>query len=174
MTLCALRFALCVFITRSTFLDRPHDLSIACAAAKVATDIFADLLFRRLGILIEQGFPQREIAEAAFRYQQQLEREEKVMVGVNRFTESASAPIDILKIPASVETRQVRGLKEVRKRRNARTHRRALDSLTGAARGGDNLMPRILEAVEAYASVGEICEALKAVFGEYREEKTYF
>jgi methylmalonyl-CoA mutase N-terminal domain/subunit len=123
---------------------------------------------------IEQGFPQREIAEAAFRYQQQLEREEKVMVGVNRFTESASAPIEILKIPASVETRQVRSLKEVRKRRNARAHRRALDSLTDGARGGDNLMPRILDAVEAYASVGEICEALKGVFGEYREEKTYF
>jgi methylmalonyl-CoA mutase N-terminal domain/subunit len=123
---------------------------------------------------IEQGFPQREIAEAAFRYQQQLERGEKVMVGVNRYTESASAPIDILKIPASVETRQVNDLRKVRKRRDARAHRRALDVLEEAARGKENLMPRILDAVEAYASVGEICGSLKTVFGEYREEKTHF
>ncbi len=123
---------------------------------------------------IEQGFPQREIAEAAFRYQQELERGEKVMVGVNRFTESAEAPLEILKIPPSVETRQIRSLKQVRRRRNSRAHRKALDELTEAARGGANLMPFILEAVEAYASVGEICAALKTVFGEYREEKTYF
>jgi methylmalonyl-CoA mutase N-terminal domain/subunit len=123
---------------------------------------------------IEQGFPQREIAEASFRYQQQLERGEKVMVGVNRHIEGASVPIDILKIPASVETRQVKDLRQIRKRRDGHAHRKALDSLVEAAKGSANLMPRMVKAVEAYASVGEICGALKSVFGEYREEKSYF
>jgi len=123
---------------------------------------------------IEQGFPQREIAEAAFRYQQQLERGEKVMVGVNRHVEGASAPIEILKIPPSAETRQIRSLRRVRAKRNAGVQRRALDSLLKAARRGHNLMPSILEAVEGYASVGEICGTLKTVFGEYREDKTHF
>jgi methylmalonyl-CoA mutase N-terminal domain/subunit len=123
---------------------------------------------------IEQGFPQREIAEASFRYQRELERGEKVMVGVNRYTEGAASDIEILKIPPSVEPRQIRALQGVRKRRDGRAHRRALAALVEAARGGTNLLPPILDAVEAYASVGEICAALKGVFGAYREEKTYF
>ncbi len=123
---------------------------------------------------IEQGYPQHEIADAAFRYQQQLERGEKVMVGVNRHAEGASGPIEILKIPPSAETRQIRSLRQVRRKRNAAVHRRALDSLLRAARSGRNLMPCILAAVEGYASVGEICGTLKTVFGEYREEKTHF
>jgi methylmalonyl-CoA mutase N-terminal domain/subunit len=123
---------------------------------------------------IEQGFPQREIAEASFRYQRELERGEKVMVGVNRYTEGAASDIEILKIPPSVEPRQIRALQSVRKRRDGRVHRRALAALVEAARGGTNLLPPILDAVEAYASVGEICAALKGVFGAYREEKTYF
>jgi len=123
---------------------------------------------------IEQGFPQREIAEAAFRYQQQLERGEKVMVGVNRYREGADGPIDILKIPATVETKQVKSLQKVRRERDGRPHRKAMEDLLEAARGRKNLMPPLVQAVEAYASVGEICGALKAPFGEYREEKTYF
>jgi methylmalonyl-CoA mutase, N-terminal domain len=123
---------------------------------------------------IEQGFPQREIAEASFRYQRELERGEKVMVGVNRYTEGAASEIEILKIPPSVEPRQIRALQKVRKARDGRAHRRALTALVEAARGGTNLLPPILDAVEAYASVGEICSALKGVFGAYREEKTYF
>jgi methylmalonyl-CoA mutase, N-terminal domain len=123
---------------------------------------------------IEQGFPQREIAEASFRYQQQLEREEKIMVGVNRYREGKSAPIEVLKIPASVESTQVRHLKQMRKQRDPVAHQRALGELLQCAKGGDNLMPAMVRAVEAYASVGEICAALKDPFGEYREEKTYF
>jgi methylmalonyl-CoA mutase N-terminal domain/subunit len=123
---------------------------------------------------IEQGFPQREIAEASFRYQQQLEREEKIMVGVNRYREGKSASIEVLKIPASVEGTQIRHLKQVRKQRDTVAHQRALGELLQCARGGKNLMPAMVRAVEAYASVGEICAALKDPFGEYREEKTYF
>jgi len=123
---------------------------------------------------IEQGFPQREIAEASFRYQQQLERGEKVMVGVNCYTEGPVHSIEILRIPATVETTQVRRIKQIRKKRNPELHRRALRSLVDASRTDTNLMPPLLEAVDAYASVGEICNALKMVFGEYREERTYF
>ena len=123
---------------------------------------------------IEQGFPQREIAEASFRYQQQLEREEKIMVGVNRYREGTDARIDVLKIPATVEPTQIRHLKQVRKRRNPIAHRNALEELLRCAKAGENLMPAMVNAVEAYASVGEICTTLKAPFGEYREEKTYF
>ena len=123
---------------------------------------------------IEQGFPQREIAEASFRYQQQLEREEKIMVGVNRYREGKSAPIEVLKIPASVESTQIRHLKQVRKQRDPHAHDRVLGELLQCARSGENLMPAMVRAVEPYASVGEICSALKAPFGEYREEKTYF
>jgi methylmalonyl-CoA mutase N-terminal domain/subunit len=123
---------------------------------------------------IEQAFPQREIAEASFRYQQELERGEKVMVGVNRFQEGAHEPVEILKISPEVERAQIRQLKSVKRRRDAAAHRRALEDLLSAAKSGANLMPPILAAVEAYASVGEICGTMKTVFGAYREEKTYF
>jgi methylmalonyl-CoA mutase, N-terminal domain len=142
---------------------------------KEAQDLIAAI--DRLGGIIpaiEQGFPQREIAEASFRYQQQLERGEKTMVGVNRYREGAHASVEILKISSSVETKQIRSLKQVRKNRDPQEHRAALEELLHAAREGTNLMPGILRAVEAYASVGEICATLKAPFGEYREEKTYF
>ncbi len=142
---------------------------------KQAMDLI-DAVDRMGGIVaaIEQGFPQREIAEASFRYQQQLERNEKVMVGVNRFQEGAHEPVEILKISPAVERGQIRQLQSTRRRRDTGAHRKALEALTAAAKNGSNLMPRILAAVEAYASVGEICGTMKTVFGEYREEKTYF
>jgi methylmalonyl-CoA mutase N-terminal domain/subunit len=142
---------------------------------KEALDLI-DAIDRLGGIVpaIEQGFPQREIAEASFRYQQQLERGEKAMVGVNRYREGAQAPVEILKISPTVETRQIRSLKQVRKKRDRREHEAALEALLQAAQAGTNLMPAIVRAVEAYASVGEICGTLRAPFGEYREEKTYF
>ncbi|HMC83657.1 MAG TPA: methylmalonyl-CoA mutase family protein [Candidatus Polarisedimenticolia bacterium] len=135
-----------------------------------------DAIDRMGGIVpaIEQGFPQREIAEASFRYQQQIERGEKTMVGVNRYTEDAGQAIEVLKIPPSVEGTQVRRLGQVRRTRDPVAHGRALKDLVDAAGTGANLMPPILRAVEAYASLGEICGALKTILGEYHEEKTYF
>ena len=136
-----------------------------------------DAIDRMGGIVpaIEQGFPQREIAEASFRYQQQIERGEKTMVGVNRYTEDAGQAIEVLKIPPSVEGTQVRRLGQVRRTRDPVAHGRALKDLVDAAgTAGANLMPPILRAVEAYASLGEICGALKTILGEYHEEKTYF
>ena len=123
---------------------------------------------------IEQGFPQREIAEASFRYQQQLERGEKVMVGINRYREGEDSRIEVLKIPPSAETSQIRRLRRIRKERDAKAVEKALAELLSRAQEGQNLMPAMVRAVEAYASVGEICGALKKPFGEYREEKTYF
>ncbi len=118
---------------------------------------------------IEQGFPQREIAEASYLYQNQIDRGEKTVVGVNRYTEGEARPIAVLRIGPEVEPQQIERLRRTRSGRDAARHGRALRDLQAAARGSTNLMPPILEAVKAYASVGEICDALRAVFGVYRE-----
>jgi methylmalonyl-CoA mutase N-terminal domain/subunit len=118
---------------------------------------------------IEQGFPQREIAEAAYRYQRQLDTGEKTLVGVNRYTEGSGPPPELLRIGAEVETAQLQRLRRVRAERDEVRHGRALAALGAAAGGTENLMPHVLEAVRAYASVQEICDTLKRVFGVYRE-----
>ncbi len=118
---------------------------------------------------IEQGFPQREIAEASYLYQKQVDSGEKVVVGVNRFTEGDTMKAPLLKIGAEVESGQVERLRAVRASRDRPRHARALEALEGAARTGANLMPGILDAVRAYASVGEICGTLQKVFGTYSE-----
>ena len=118
---------------------------------------------------IEKGFPQREIAEAAYLYQGQVDGGEKIVVGVNRYTEGDDMKAPTLKIGPEVEPGQVGRLKTVRQRREKDRHGKALKRLEHAARAKENLMPAILEAVRAYASVGEICDTLKTVFGAYRE-----
>ncbi|HEY4363896.1 MAG TPA: methylmalonyl-CoA mutase family protein [Bryobacteraceae bacterium] len=118
---------------------------------------------------IERGFPQTEIANSSYGFQREAERGESVIVGVNKFTEEAEAPIDLLQIDSSVEKRQVERLEEVRRRRDGAEVARALDALRRAACGEENTMPFLIDAVRAYATVGEICSALKEVFGTYRE-----
>jgi len=118
---------------------------------------------------IEQGFPQREIAEAAYRYQRQIDGGEKTLVGVNKYTEGSGPPPALLRVGGEVEIAQKGRLAAVRARRDAGRHRRALRDLGAAAAGADNLVPHVLEAVRSYASVQEICDTLKAVFGTYRE-----
>jgi methylmalonyl-CoA mutase N-terminal domain/subunit len=118
---------------------------------------------------IEKGFFQKEIARSAYEYQKALERKEKYNVGVNIFEEEEQPDIDFLKIPPEVEIEQVRNLKRVkRERNNARVQERLRD-LRRAAAGGENLMPRILECVRAYATLGEMCGTLKEEFGIYHE-----
>jgi methylmalonyl-CoA mutase N-terminal domain/subunit len=117
---------------------------------------------------IEKGYPQREIAEAAYRYQLQVERGEKTIVGMNRYQLPNEPPIKTLKIPPEVEPAQVERLKQVRRERDAKKHGESLRRLENAARGKDNLMPLILDAVRAYASVGEVCDVFRGVFGEYQ------
>ncbi|MEW5807461.1 MAG: methylmalonyl-CoA mutase family protein [Acidobacteriota bacterium] len=118
---------------------------------------------------IEAGFPQKEIADAAYRYQQQLDRKEKTVVGVNKYIMEEEKPIEILKIGEETEIEQKKRLQNVKNMRNAGKVKECLDRLMEAAHGGENLMPRILDAVRAYASIGEICDTMKKVFGEYRE-----
>jgi methylmalonyl-CoA mutase N-terminal domain/subunit len=118
---------------------------------------------------IEEGFPQREIAEAAYRYQRQIDSGEKTLVGVNRYTEGNGPPPALLRIGHDVETAQKARLAAVRARRDAKQHAASLERMAAAARGTEPLMPFVLDAVRAYASVQEICDALKPAFGIYRE-----
>ncbi len=119
---------------------------------------------------IEQGYPQKEIAEASYRYQRQIENKEKIIVGVNRFVVDEDQNIDILYIDEQAAQRQLDRLKEVRRTRDNRKVQQCLKDLEHAARESDkNLMPYILEAVLAYASVGEICDVLRDVWGEWEE-----
>ncbi|HET8945483.1 MAG TPA: methylmalonyl-CoA mutase family protein [Candidatus Polarisedimenticolia bacterium] len=120
---------------------------------------------------IEQGFPQREIAEAAYRYQRQLDTGEKTLVGVNRYTEGSGPPPTLLRIAPEVERGQKSRLAAVKARRDRARHAQSLERLAAAARGPEPLMPLVLDAVRAYASVQEICDALKPAFGTYREGK---
>jgi len=118
---------------------------------------------------IELGFPQREIHRAALSYQKEAESGERIIVGVNAYTEPETKPIKILKIKKEVERRQIQSLKERRKRRNAKEVNSALDSLRRAAEENRCLMPVILEAVRREATLGEICDEFRKVYGEYRE-----
>jgi methylmalonyl-CoA mutase N-terminal domain/subunit len=122
---------------------------------------------------IEQGFPQREIAEASYLYQRQVDHAEKIVVGVNRYVEGDTMKAPLLKIGPEVERAQVDRLLSVRAGRDGQRHARALGRLEEAARGKTNLMEAVLEAVRAYASVGEICDALKKVFSTYQEGRVH-
>ena len=118
---------------------------------------------------IERGFPQQEIAESSYRFQQAFERREKIMVGVNAFVQQDDPPIEILYIDESTSGTQLEKLERLRKSRSQDAVSRSLDALRSAARTTENLMPRILDAVRAYATVGEMCDALREVWGEYEE-----
>ncbi|MEN3334384.1 MAG: methylmalonyl-CoA mutase, N-terminal domain, partial [Blastocatellia bacterium] len=116
---------------------------------------------------IETGFVQREIERAAYDYQRAVEAGEQVVVGVNRFTTEEKSEVPILRINEALEREQVERLRAVRARRDESATREALDLIEQAARSDENLMPHILRAVEAYATLGEISDRLRVVFGEY-------
>ena len=118
---------------------------------------------------IERAYPQSEIADASYRYQHQVETGERRIVGVNAFTESNAVTPELLQIDETAQQLQVDKLAALKRRRDNDRVARALDSLRDAARGTENTMPFILEAVRAYATVGEICDAFRAVFGTYTE-----
>jgi methylmalonyl-CoA mutase N-terminal domain/subunit len=121
---------------------------------------------------IEQGYVQREIQEAAYEYQRAVEKQEAVVVGVNRFQIQEDETIPIHKVDEQIERDQIERVRAVRERRDAGKAENALAKLEEAARGTENLLPRILEAVENYATVGEISHRLRKVWGEYREAVT--
>jgi len=118
---------------------------------------------------IETGYIQREVQNAAFEYQQKIEHNERVVVGVNRLRAAESAPIPTLRIDPAVEREQIEKLQAVRAKRDSARVAQTSAEVESRARSGENLMPAILSAVEAYATVGEISDALRRVFGEYQE-----
>ena len=118
---------------------------------------------------IERGFVQQEIQKAAYEYQQAVDRGDAVVVGVNRFGVDEEKPILTQRIDPGLEPKQIERVRALRARRDSGVWKNALASVETAARSGENVMPRILAAVEAYATVGEISDAMRRVFGEYRE-----
>jgi len=118
---------------------------------------------------VEEHFPQKEIGDSAYRYQREIEAGERVIVGVNEFREEREAPIDLLKIDERVTREQVQRVQQVRAERDNEAVRSALERVEAAARGTDNLMPPVLSAVKAYATLGEICDVFRNVWGRYRE-----
>ena len=121
---------------------------------------------------IEKGFIQREIQDSAYRYQREIERGERVVVGLNRFQVQEEKPKNLLRVDPAVRLSQIEKLKRLKARRDQGLVAEALSELKRAAEGKDNLMVPILRAVKTYATLGEICDTLREVFGEYRQVNT--
>lgn len=139
----------------------------------------AEQYFRRIeemgGVLagIEQNFFQQEIADSAYRYQQEIEAKSRIIVGVNDFLTEEKPGIELLKISPEIERNQVRALQNLKQSRDNLHVQSTLAELKAAAAGTDNLIPKIMSAVRAYATEGEIVNVLKEVFGEYREKAVF-
>ncbi len=118
---------------------------------------------------IEQNYPQREIAQASYAYQRAVEAGERIVVGVNAFQSDHDAPIEILQIDETAARKQRERLAALRRRRSSTRVQAALDAVRRAAEGRENTMPYLLDAVRSYATLGEICDALRGVFGTYQE-----
>src|SRR4051812_15637253 len=132
---------------------------------------YFDIIDRMGGMVeaIEQGFPQREISEASYRFQQAVEARDKIIVGVNGYVQEDETPIPILYIDESTAERQLARLQDLRRTRDNDRVGRALDTLKETARGTGNTMYPLMDCVRAYATVGEMCDALREVWGEYEE-----
>ena len=135
-----------------------------------AAGVYIQTIDRMGGMIaaVEAGYPQSEIASASYRYQREVETGARVVVGVNRF-QSEDQPIELLRVDDSAAAHQCQKLASLRARRSNQRVAAALDALRRAAEGAENTMPHLLEAVKAYATLGEICDALRGVFGTYTE-----
>jgi methylmalonyl-CoA mutase, N-terminal domain len=122
---------------------------------------------------IKQNYPQREIAEASFRLQEEIERAERIVVGVNRYQQEGEPPLQILRIPPELERKQIDRLQALRARRDGEAAERALARLREAAAGDQNLMEPLLDAARAHCSEGEIVQSLQRVFGTYTETPVF-
>src|SRR5665213_1715536 len=118
---------------------------------------------------IERGFPQTEIANASYEYQHSIETGDRKIVGVNAFIEQNETPIEVLGIDASSEKHQLEKLARLKSKRDNAVVTQCLDALRRAAKGSENTMPFIVDAVRAYATLGEICDAFREAFGSYTE-----
>jgi len=119
---------------------------------------------------IESGYVQKEIQDASYKFEKELESGRKIVVGVNKFQVKEGQKPDLLKIDINLQEEQIKNLKKLKSVRDNSLVKETIDDLKNAARGNENLMPFILNAVKAYASVGEICNAMREVFGEYKEQ----
>ena len=135
--------------------------------------------FRRIDAMggmveaIEAGFPQREIMDAAYAYQRAVDSKEKIIVGVNDFTDAEEAPLEILYIDDSVEDLQKKAVRELRRARDGKAVSSALHALRQACAEGRNVMPPLVDAVKTYATVGEISDVMREVFATYEEPAVY-
>jgi methylmalonyl-CoA mutase N-terminal domain/subunit len=119
---------------------------------------------------IEKGFFQKEIADSAYKYQREIDEKKRTIVGVNDYqTEGKESQIELLRVDPKAETEQVLELQKLRRERDSRKVEETLNRLQRSAERNENLMPMIIDAVKAYATLGEICEVLRKVYGEYKE-----
>jgi methylmalonyl-CoA mutase, N-terminal domain len=118
---------------------------------------------------IEQGFPQKEVSESAYRFQQAVEAREKIIVGANAFVAANEPPVPILYIDEGAAERQLAKLRQLKEERSSDAVQRSLDALKRGAEGSENTMPLLVDAVRSYATVGEMCDALRDVWGEWEE-----
>lgn len=121
---------------------------------------------------VEQGFIQREIQDSAYKYQREIEKEERVVVGVNRFQTEEEKPTNLLRVDPEVRVGQIEQLRRLKSERDDEKVKQSLAALKAGAEGKDNLMPLILDAVRAYGTLGEISDVLRGVFGEYQQVNT--
>jgi len=121
---------------------------------------------------IERGFVQREIQDSAYRYQREIENEERIVVGQNRFQVEEEKPTNLLRVDPSVRISQIERLKKLRSERDDKMVKKCLTDLKQGVEGDRNLIPLMLDAVKAYATLGEICDVLREVFGEYQQVNT--
>jgi methylmalonyl-CoA mutase N-terminal domain/subunit len=124
-------------------------------------------------VAVERGYVQKEIHESAYIYQKEIESESRMIVGVNSFIMKDKIPIKILKVPPEIERRQLEKLKKLKSERDNVKVKSALENLKKATGGSENTMPAILEAVSVYATLGEICNVLREVFGEYKSPNIF-
>ena len=122
---------------------------------------------------IEKGFPQMEIADAAYKFQHQLEKGEKIMVGVNKYVTDNKHTIPLVEIEERIGEEQIKRLKEVRRKRNSSAVKKSLDDIRAACKKGENVMPHCIEAVKNLATLQEICDIYREVYGEYRDPGLY-
>ncbi|WP_248481536.1 acyl-CoA mutase large subunit family protein [Tepidibacter aestuarii] len=118
---------------------------------------------------IDKGYMQQEIMESAYRYQKEIENDERVIVGMNKFKVEEEAPKDLLRVDPSVGQRKCEKLKELKNRRDNELVKKNLEDLRNACKGDENLMPYILDAVNSYATLGEVCGVMREEFGEYKQ-----
>ncbi|MFH1124049.1 MAG: methylmalonyl-CoA mutase family protein, partial [Pseudomonadota bacterium] len=121
---------------------------------------------------IERGYIQREIQESAYRYQREIEKGERVVIGLNRFQVEEEKPTNLLRVDPAARVAQIKRLENLKSQRDNERVKRTLADLKGVAEGKGNLMPPILDAVKAYATLGEICDTLRLIFGEYQQINT--